>query len=112
MAMKRVNPPGVGKSAGDRVNLDALDDFSSAAEKRPPGPASGRSKPSAQKSVVRPWEEPGVRDDVVKQFQLRMSEPDKLKLQWLKEEGLIKSEHAFILEVVKAAIEKAIKGAP
>lgn len=55
-----------------------------------------------------PWNQPGVRADMVKLFNLRLSEPAKLKLQWLAERSP-KSMHQIALEAVETEIDRQIK---
>lgn len=55
-----------------------------------------------------PWNQPGVRTDMVKLFNLRLSEPTKLKLQWLAERSP-KSMHQIALEAVETEIDRQIK---
>lgn len=54
-----------------------------------------------------PWNQLGVRTDMVKLFNLRLPEPAKLKLQWLAERSP-KSMHQIALEAVMAEIDRQI----
>ncbi len=47
-----------------------------------------------------PWEVPGVREDVVKQYNLRLAEPDLLKLRYVVERQRAKSINAYILHAL------------
>lgn len=55
-----------------------------------------------------PWQKNNVRPDMVKPTALRLSEPLKLKLNWLKEQGVIRSQMSFMTEVVQSAANAAI----
>lgn len=55
-----------------------------------------------------PWENPDLREDVVKTFNVRLPEPTKAKLQWLAQQGP-RSMHQIVLEAVEAAIEEQIQ---
>ncbi|WAK04597.1 hypothetical protein [Methylobacter sp. YRD-M1] len=64
-------------------------------------------KPQKQK-VSYPWEEAGVRDDVIKVYNLRLPEPYLLKLKYIAEHTP-DSMQTFCLNVVEEAIDKKIK---
>lgn len=55
-----------------------------------------------------PWEAPGLRPDVFKVFNLRLSEPTKAKLQWLAENSP-QSMHQIAVEAVETEIERRIR---
>ncbi|WP_028316595.1 hypothetical protein [Desulfatibacillum aliphaticivorans] len=83
------------------------------------GPAKGKtedkpeqeaSKPPKKKAPAPyPWEAPGVDARVIKAFNLRLSEPDFLRLKYLVEKSNEKSMHAFCARVVMEAVSKGIK---
>ncbi len=56
-----------------------------------------------------PWQEPGVSERVIKAFNLRLQEPDFLKLKFVVEQTKVKSMHTFCAEVVKNEVEKQLK---
>jgi hypothetical protein len=64
-------------------------------------------KPQKQNASY-PWEEAGVRDDVVKVYNLRLPEPYLLKLKYIAEHTP-NSMQTFCLNVVEEAIDKKIK---
>jgi len=66
-------------------------------------------KPIASFSTqIYPWEDPALRDDVVKSFNLRMPEAYLVKLRWLNEH-ISTSMHRFVLNAVTTAIDAKIK---
>jgi hypothetical protein len=71
------------------------EDFIKAAHHRPETPTSY------------PWEEPRVREDVVKSINLRLTEPYIIKLQWLSEKTH-KSQQEIIREMLLPQIEAQI----
>ena len=54
------------------------------------------------------WEEPGVRDDVTKVYNLRLPEPYLLKLKYISE-NTPNSMHKFCLNVLQDAIDAKIE---
>lgn len=64
-------------------------------------------KPQSQ-NVSYPWEEAGVRDDVIKVYNLRLPEPYMLKLKYIAEHTP-DSMQTFCLNIVEEAIDKKIK---
>lgn len=54
-----------------------------------------------------PWEDPKLRQDVTRTFNLRLSEPLKVKLKWLSQQGP-KSMHQIALEAVEETVERQI----
>jgi hypothetical protein len=67
----------------------------------------GRGKDDTQ-GRVRSWEGPNVRDDVTKAFNLRLPEPLKLKLDFIREHTRI-SIHEFIMTVIVPAVDLEIE---
>jgi len=55
-----------------------------------------------------PWGNEKVRDDLVKTFNIRLSEPDYLKLKYISDHTP-ESMHTFCLNAIIPAIEKQIK---
>ncbi|MDX6751163.1 hypothetical protein SH611_15215 [Geminicoccaceae bacterium 1502E] len=103
------------------------DDFIAAAEKptRSPAPESApagsgpKPREQAPKPTVRPakggkgrgerpWDAPGVRADVTKMFNLRLPEPLKLKLDFIRQTTRI-SAHEFIMNALVPAVEAEIE---
>ena len=85
----------------------AREDFLSEAEKK-----SLRETEKAgegEGSTGLPWEEPGVSERVLKSFNLRLSEPDFLKLKYVASESSDKSMHAFCARVVMEEVGKRLK---
>ena len=57
--------------------------------------------------VIYPWEEAGIREDVTKVYNLRLSEPYLLKLKYIAE-YTPNSMQKFCLNVLEEAIDKEI----
>ena len=73
-------------------------------EHKPPPAArggEGRGEPL-------PWQQPGVRTDVTKPFNLRLPEPLKLKLDYIRERTRI-SVHEFVMEALIPAVEAELE---
>jgi hypothetical protein len=60
-----------------------------------------------EEQVPYPWEEAGIREDVTKVYNLRLSEPYLLKLKYIAEHTP-NSMQKFCLKVVQEAIDKEI----
>ena len=86
-----------GKKAPD---LDAF--LSGAEEKTEP------KKPSAKRKSKYSWENPGVREDVTKVYNLRLTEPYLLKLKYIAEHTP-DSMQKFCMDVIEKEIDKKIK---
>lgn len=65
-------------------------------------------KPAPKKKSTFPWEEAGVREDVTKVYNLRLSEPYLLKLKYIAD-NTPDSMQKFCLNVLEDAIDKKIK---
>ena len=74
------------------------DSFIDGAESKAPASTTGRF----------PWEDPALRRDVLKTFNIRLSEPVKAKLQWLSE-NTPKSMHQIAIEAVESEIDRQIR---
>lgn len=55
-----------------------------------------------------PWEAPGVREDITKVFNLRLTEPYFLKLKYIAEQSPV-SMQKFCLEILLPAIDAKIE---
>ena len=62
-----------------------------------------------EKTASYPWEEPSVREDVTKVYNLRLPEPYLLKLKYISE-NTPDSMHKFCLNVLQDAIDAKIEG--
>jgi hypothetical protein len=72
-------------------------------------PASRQTKTRGQgRGDDRPWTRPDVREDVTKPFNLRLPEPVKLKLDFIRRETRI-SVHEFIMTSLLPAVEAEIE---
>ncbi|NTW99365.1 MAG: hypothetical protein HGB35_05465 [Geobacteraceae bacterium] len=65
-------------------------------------------KSAPKRKSTYPWEEAGVRKDVTKAFNLRLSEPYLLKLKYIAEHTP-DSMQKFCLNLLEDAIDKKIK---
>jgi hypothetical protein len=54
-----------------------------------------------------PWEDPRVRDDVMKMVSMRLSEPYAIKLQWISEQTG-KAQQKMLRQLVEAWIDEQI----
>ncbi|MBL4761137.1 MAG: hypothetical protein JKY93_00385 [Gammaproteobacteria bacterium] len=92
-----------------RTNLEQLDKVSSqAGHYQTDSPQEPKAKQERQGHDY-PWEASGVSPEIIKKILLNMPQPLKLQLTWLKQERVIVSEHAFILNLVASEIKKLIK---
>jgi hypothetical protein len=73
------------------------------------GAESGKKNisPAAQAEETYPWQEPGIRDDVTKPFNLRLPEAYLLKLRYIGEHTP-SSMQQFCLRVLQEAIDNKI----
>lgn len=101
MTSKFKSRPPEGKGAN-------VENFIAGAEKRP------EERLSAAKGQAFPWDVPGVREDVLKLYNLRLPEPYFLKLKYIAEHTP-ESMHKFcidnLLPAIDAKIEELTKGA-
>ena len=87
-----IKPPG----QADEKEAAALEFISAA----PGGAVELQTSISPPEDEILPWEGPGVREDVVKQYNLRLPEPDLLKLRYVVEKQRAKSINSYILNVL------------
>ncbi|MDV6344736.1 hypothetical protein [Nitrosomonas sp. Is37] len=80
-----------------------LDEFLSGAENK----AQTKTQTSTKVESALPWEEAGIREDVTKVYNLRLSEPYLLKLRYIADHTP-DSMQTFCLSVLKDAIDKKI----
>lgn len=95
-----IKPPG----QVDEKEAAALEFISAA----PGGSIAPEAPPTELKEEILPWEEPGVREDVVKQYNLRLPEPDLLKLRYVVEKQRAKSINSYILNVLLPQLDADI----
>lgn len=69
--------------------------------------AAGAGKRNEKKQETYPWQEPHVREDVIKNLPLRLSEPLYLKLKYIAANTPY-SMNSFILERLTEIIEEEI----
>lgn len=91
------------KLPGSNVNIQNLDAFIAGAETQKI--ATGTI---SKTSDIYPWQELGVRDDVLKTYNLRLPEPYLLKLKYIAEHTP-NSMQKFCLNVIEDAIDKKIE---
>lgn len=70
--------------------------------------AAGKAGQGRAAAPERPWEASGVRGDVTKVFNLRLPEPLKLKLDYIRENTRI-SAHEFVMSALVPAVEAEIR---
>jgi hypothetical protein len=63
---------------------------------------------SVAKTASYPWEAPGIREDIIKVYNLRLPEPYLLKLKYIAEHTP-DSMHKFCLNVLQDAIDEKIE---
>jgi hypothetical protein len=77
-----------------------------------PAPAQApKSRPRARmegRGEPLPWDRPGVRADVTKPFNLRIPEPLKLKLDYIRKQTRV-SMHEFVMGALVPAVEAELK---
>lgn len=86
------------KPSGLSTDINA---FIEGAEKR-----TEKIKPSVVTKAL-PWDEPHVREDMVKTFNIRLPEPYHLKLAYIAEH-MPQSMHNFCLDILKDAIDAQV----
>ena len=99
---KRPKPP----ESPNPPDPAAVDAFVRGAEE----PAA--SVPAAAPVQPYPWEASGVREDVIRPFNLRLSEPEYLQLKYIVERGGARSMQQFALAAVRAALAEAVARLP
>lgn len=75
---------------------------------KPPPARTGEGKTGEGRGELLPWQQPGVRADVAKPFNLRLPEPLKLKLDYIRERTRI-SVHEFVMEALVPAVEAELE---
>lgn len=70
--------------------------------------AASNDSPKNEGSNERPWNDPRVRDDLIKQVSLRLSEPYILKLQFLSEKTNL-SQQEILRRVVLPWIDSEVE---
>ena len=85
----------------------AREDFLSEADKKPLSEAKNAEEEENEFSF--PWQEPGVSERVLKSFNLRLSEPDFLKLKFVAGQSPDKSMHAFCARVVMEEVKRQLE---
>ncbi len=67
-----------------------------------------RRDDSSRRGEAKPWENPGVRPDVIKTFNLRLPEPLKLKLDFIRAHTRV-SVHEFVMAALIPAVDREIE---
>lgn len=83
--------------------MQNIEDFIAGAEIKSTTPLSATEIPS----TTYPWQEPGIRDDVLKVYNLRLPEPYLLKLKYIAD-NTPDSMQKFCLQIIQEAIDKKI----
>lgn len=84
------------------VDTDAVTNFIDGAETKP----KAKKKPKKVSIPVLPWNEPHLRDDVTKVFNLRLSEKHFAMLKYLAENQKRESMQSICLDVLEAMLER------
>ena len=88
----------------------ALEDFITAPiETKVKDFPSARTSEQEKKPAMLPWEHDSVREELIKVFNLRLSEPLFLKLQYLSDVKRI-SKHQICLQIIEQKIEEMLSG--
>ncbi len=90
------------RSRPPEKKVQEMEDFVSGAETKT------TQTPRRKKAAKRPWEEAGVREDVIKPYNLRLSEPYLLKLKYIAEHTP-DSMQKFCLAILQKEIDKKIE---
>ena len=88
----------------------ARENFLSEAEKNPSRRTERAGKGKGKTRL--PWEKPEVSERVLKSFNLRLSEPDFLKLKFVASESSDKSMHAFCTRIIMEEVERKLEKSP
>ncbi|MDD5494471.1 MAG: hypothetical protein PHG36_07375 [Dehalococcoidia bacterium] len=91
------------KLPGASGNIQDLEAFIAGAETKSTTPGF-----AGKASTTYPWQEPGIRDDVLKIYNLRLPEPYLLKLKYIAEHTP-DSMQKFCWQVLQDAIDKKIE---
>ncbi len=91
------------KLPGTSDNVKDLEAFIAGAETK-----SAAAAPASDAPAIYAWEQPGVREDVIKVYNLRLPEPYLLKLKYIAEKTP-DSMHKFCLDILEDAIDAKIE---
>jgi len=92
------------KSRPPEKKTAEIEEFISGAEKK----AEEGGAATMQEPEDFPWEAPGIRDDVLKGYNVRFPEPYMMKLRYIAE-NTPDSMNKFCVDVLKKAIDKKIE---
>lgn len=66
-------------------------------------------RPKPQKQSAYPWQSPGVTEEIIKPFVLRMKQPDKLKAEYIVENSLAyRSLQDFCMQAILKQVKKEL----
>lgn len=85
----------------------AREDFLSETDKK--SLSEAKNVEEGEKEFGFPWQKLGVSERVLKSFNLRLSEPDFLKLKFVASRSPDKSMHAFCARMVMEEVKKQLK---
>lgn len=85
----------------------AREDFLSEADKK--SLSEAKIVEEEENEISFPWQEPGVSERVLKSFNLRLPEPDFMKLKFVASRSPDKSMHSFCARVVMEAVKRQLK---
>ena len=109
----KISPPNKIKEHNERhirANNKSKKDFIRQANKHKPLQKKilGKNNIEHNKYQELPWNNPIVREDVTKMFNLRLSEPDWLKLKYISD-NTKESMHSLCLDILIPAIHRKLK---
>lgn len=107
----KLTPPNVQKKnlqQSNKIEKDSKKDFVDGAGKHIPLEDKNLEEKVSFRDPDYPWNQPGVRKDVTRLFNLRLSEPDWLKLKFISDKT-DESMHTICLDVVIPAIARKLR---
>lgn len=114
MASLRTRRPRLDPDAFIAAAEDAPSSTPAAAASGNPSNDKASNRPSRKRSTssrrgeVKPWKDPSVRTDMIKAFNLRLPEPLKLKLDYIRARTRV-SVHEFIMDALVPAVDREIE---
>lgn len=89
-----------------KAKQEAIEEFISGAEQPKNSTQQENKKPRKKENDMLPWEDPYLRDDVTKLFNLRLSEKHYAMLKYLAEHQKKESMHSICLDVLEPMLER------
>lgn len=110
-------PPQVKKDDRLKAFIEEPETKTTQDEPKPPPPETTEQTPEpetavrnkAPKKTVYPWLSPGVTEEIIKPFVLRMKQPDKLKAEYIVENSLAyRSLQDFCMQAILKQVKKEL----